>query len=197
MSRISRWCVPAALGWIGVASTAFGSIIITPGNGSGTPVKFNMPGLTQTGNMVQGEVGSSTGIVDFFANNQTLTTAPGQQVSATNGDLTSLTVFPGSSNVSFGTVVLNLKTSQSGGTVDFTVDSFDAPQFTESLPLKKSGENFFTVSASPGQQIASISLASNVSISRVSQVQVVVPEPASLSALLGVAGLLTARRRQP
>lgn len=150
----------------------------------------------QTGTTVTGFTNKSDTEVDFSSAVDTLSVSSKGQAKISNaggGNITDLTVTP---LVFVGDLIVNLNGGPTAGTVDITVDvAGETPTVFTGEPIKKNGENFYTIVASGGEKITSVNFSSTVGFGefqqpRLSGVAGVIPEPSTWAMmLLGFAGL--------
>ena len=185
------------------AVAAQAAIVITAGPGNwpnDENVLFNEEGLIASGPLVQGITNQSNFIVDFYDAGEDLVTPPGGQarVEAVDGAFTDLKLQLDQPGATFDTLIWNLN-AKANGNVTFTIERTGGPNHVESFALDRAGENWFRFEAI-GESMISARLHTDVELQDVRQVRLgnVVPEPATITALLlGAAGFFARRKRKP
>ena len=164
-----------------------------------------------TGNPIFGTT-NQTGLAIRFASNENITApASGQaRIEGADGAFTTLTVSVGNAfppTGSFTSLILNLDASITG-TVDFVVTETDGTIHNFSnVAVSGSGSNFFTIVASNGQRISTVSFTADVPltfmdaaqfrIGGASPAQQPIPEPTTMLLLgTGLAGIAAKLRRR-
>jgi PEP-CTERM motif len=99
-------------------------------------------------------------------------------------------------------LIVNLNGGPTASLVDITVNANDGTTSFLNQVLKKNGDNFFTILASGGETMSSVSFVSDVGIGtfeqpRLSGIGGVIPEPSTWAMMLiGFAGLAYAGYRR-
>jgi len=180
---------------------AAAAVIITTGNDPTFEVlKYTAPGLELgPATTVQGETNSGTR-VDFITGDANNLLVQGNQISAEGGSLFNFLTFQAQTGQSLTKLIFNLNVSE-----DATVTFSTAPNGadgTTAFDVSGNGENFFTITADPGE-FASVTLSLSAGgLEDVGQVrtgtgdQTVVPEPSSILMVSGAAAFLLWKRRR-
>ena len=185
-----------------LAALGHADITVTPGNIPQTDENILFGGTNlNDALLITGDTNMTNTRIAFSGAGETLTAPSSGQarVEASDGSLTALTIAPYLSGTAFTSVILNLNTVRnSSGTVDFSIDASDG-LFTFTGLSVGNGENFFTITATNGETINSLSFNTTATLADVRQVRIgvqAVPEPTSMAALgLGALGILKRRKK--
>jgi hypothetical protein len=167
------------------STASFADVIVTPGS---TPpfnvLNFNNGEMSPPLGALAGTTLSGYSLDVIGTNIQ----VQGNQIEGIGGNFTNLTFEPSSGFQNYTKLILNID-AVADGNVTFN----SAPNNilgTDTFALSGNGQNFFTITASNGQSIASLTFSSDVEVSSVGQIRVLVsavPEPGTVGmALVGL-----------
>jgi hypothetical protein len=175
-----------------IATSAGATIIFDPTPaGTGNNVLFNQQPADQSGNIVRGNINDANNTLVQFTSTQVLVT-PAQGQSRIESDPDNvlnnlITTLPG-----FATsqAIFNLDASADGSATIIAGDQF-GNFFNFNLPLRGSGQNFFTLTGTAGELILGVGIFSSVGLGDVSQVrfgEIVAVPPGTTPFVIAVPG---------
>lgn len=198
-----------ALSLLAAAGVSNADIFILAGPGNfdnDENILFNVDGLEDNGNPVQGITNDTGFIVDFLGTEDLTTPSSGQaRVEAMDGSFDNLSIFLDDPDAGYTSLILNIN-AQEDGLVDFDVTGLDGSHFFQSFSLDGGGENFFRIFSTDDDFITNTFFATNVGLHDIRQVRIggsttefppegePLPEPATVGFACAAVGMAFLRR---
>jgi hypothetical protein len=192
-----------------IAQLSSAAIIIEGGPGNflnDENILFTVPGLTLSGNPVEG-VSNNTNFIILYTSDEQLVANGGQaRVEGQDGGFKAMAVQPELGIVGFTSFIMNLPGAQTDGSVTITVDQMFGSSVSATLSRDSNGANWYRIHATGSEFLTKVSFTTTEDVDDIRQVRIgglgeytppqEVPEPTTMALMgVGLAAAAFMRRR--